>query len=197
MKKPTVIHDLKNERPDLTPPLSGVMAFLPILFYASILGSLGLGTLSVLATKKAVKAEKSAVAMEQEEQTQLTLIKTEFTTINEEQNKAKEVEAWVKGTNPLMNIMTSIISSIRPGNTLTSLKLERTPENPEHLKLGLIINNGGSTQVDETTNALLKLGYQTFDDVTKGSGNSTLNADVTFSALLVNTGSAVPAPKAP
>ena len=197
MKKPTVIHDLKNERPDLTPPLSGVMAFLPILFYASILGSLGLGTLSVLATKKAVKAEKSAVAMEQEEQTQLTLIKTEFTTISDEQNKAKEVEAWVKGTNPLMNIMTSIISSIRPGNTLTSLKLERTPENPEHLKLGLIINNGGSTQVEETTNALLKLGYQTFDDVTKGSGNSTLNADVTFSALLVNTGSAAPSPKAP
>ena len=197
MKKPTVIHDLKNERPDLTPPLSGVMAFLPILFYASIFGSLGLGTLSVLATKKAVKAEKSAVAMEQEEQTQLTLIKTEFATINEEQNKAKEVEAWVKGTNPLMNIMTSIISSIKPGNTLTSLKLERTPENPEHLKLGLIINNGGSTQVDETTNALLKLGYQTFDDVTKGSGNSTLNADVTFSALLVNTGSAAPSTKTP
>lgn len=197
MKKPTVIHDLKNERPDLTPPLPRIMAFLPILFYASILGSLGLGTLSVMATKKAVKAEESAVAMEQEEQTQLTLIKTEFTTISDEQNKAKEVEAWVKGTSPLMNIMTSIISSIRPGNTLTSLKLERTPENPEHLKLGLIINNGGSTQVEETTNALLKLGYQTFDDVTKGSGNSTLNADVTFSALLVNTGSAAPSTKTP
>ena len=192
MKKPPVIHDLKNERLDLTPPLPGIMAVLPILCYASILGSVALGSLSVMATKKAIKAEETALAREQEEQAQIALIKTEFTGITEEQSKAKEVESWVKSTNPLMSIMTGIINSIKPGNTLTELKLERTPENPEHIKLGLIINNGGSTQVDETTNALLKLGYQSFGDDTKSANGSSPNADVTFSALLVNISSDAP-----
>jgi hypothetical protein len=189
MKKPSVIHDLKHDRPDLTAPLPGVMALLPILFYGAVIGSIALGSMSIIATKKAIAAEEAAFAREQEEQSQTTLIKTELAAITDEQNRAKEVETWVKSTSPLMNMVTSIINSVKPGNTLTSLRLARTPENPEHVDMTLLINNGGSTQVEETRDALSKEGFQAFREDTKSADRSNRLGDVTYSAVFVNTGS--------
>lgn len=187
MKKPTVIHDLKNERADLTPPLPGVMAVLPFLFYAAIIGSLGLGTLSVIATKKAIEAEESALAREQEENAQSQLIQAELAAITDEQNRAKEVDAWVKSTKPLMAVITSVINSVKTGNTLTALQLSRTPENPEHIDMTLLINNGGSTQVEETRNALSREGYQAFKEDTKTGDRSNRMGDVSYTAVFVQT----------
>ncbi len=189
MKKPPVLHDLKNERPDLTPPLPGIMAVLPFLFYAAVLGSLGLGALSLTATKKAIAAEETALAREQEEQSQIALIQTELTAITDEQGRAKEVETWVQSTKPLMTVISSVINSVKTGNTLTSLRLSRTPENPEHVDMVLLINNGGATQVEETRNSLSKEGYQAFREDTKSADRSNRLGDVTYSALFVNTGS--------
>lgn len=188
MKKPSVLHDLKNERPDLAPPLPSIMTLLPVLFYAGVLGSIGLGSLSVLGTKKAIAAEESAKAMEQHEQALVAQIQKELTGINEEQTRAREVEGWVKSTSPLMTMVTSVISSIKTGNNLTSLRLARTPENPEHVDMTLLINNGGSTQVEDTRNALAKEGYQAFREDTKSTDRSNRLGDVTYSAVFVNTG---------
>ena len=189
MKKPAVLPDLKNERPDLTPPLPAVMALLPILFYLAVVGSLGLGALSVLATKKAIAAEETALSREQDENSQLAMIQTELAGITDEQNRAKEVGAWVQSTTPLMTMITSVINSVKTGNTLTSLRLSRTPENPEHVEMMLLINNGGSAQVEETRNALSKEGYQAFKEDTKTAERSNRLGDVTYSAVFVNTGS--------
>jgi len=187
MKKPTVIHDLKNERPELTPPLPGVMALLPILFFITVVSSVALGAMSVMATKKAVKAMETATANEASEQAQSLLIQSELTAINEELSRAKEVESWVHSTQPLMHMLTSIINSVKTGNTLTSLLLARTPENPEHVDMTLLINNGGSTQVDETRNALSKEGYQAFREDTKSADRSSQLGDMTYTAVFVNT----------
>lgn len=189
MKKPPVLHDLKNERPDLTPPLPGIMALLPCLCYAAVLGSIGLGAMSIMATKKAIAAEENAIAREAEEQSQTALIQTQLAAINNEQGRAKEVEAWVRSTRPLMTMITSVINSIKKGNTVTSLRLARNPENPEHVDMTLLINNGGSTQVEETRNELAKEGYQAFREDTKSAERTNSLGDVTYSAVFVNTGS--------
>ena len=68
MKKPHVLHDLKNERADLAPPLPAFLALLPFLFYGAVVGSVGLSAMSVLATKQAIAAGETALAREQEEQ---------------------------------------------------------------------------------------------------------------------------------
>jgi len=188
MKKPPVIHDLKNERPDLAPPLPGVMAILPVLFYLTVVGSVALSIMSVMATKKAAASEESAIASEASEQAQTVLIQTELTAINEELARAKEVEAWVHSTRPLMTMVTSIINSVKTGNTLTSLLLARAPENPEHVDMTLLINNGGSAQVEETRNALSKEGYQAFREDTRSADRSNRMGDVTYSAVFVNNG---------
>jgi hypothetical protein len=118
---------------------------------------------------------------------QTTLIQTELTAINDEQNRAKEVRSWVQTTRPLMTMITSIINSIKTGNTVTSLRLARTPENPEHIDMTLLINNGGSTQVDETREALRKEGYQPFREDTKSNERGNRSGDVTYTAVFVET----------
>ncbi|MDB6072354.1 MAG: hypothetical protein JWL81_3525, partial [Verrucomicrobiales bacterium] len=173
---------------DLTPPLPAVMALLPVLFYVAVIGSLALGAMSMIATKKAIAAEESALAREQDENSQLAAIQTELAGITDEQNRAKEVEGWVASTTPLMTMITSVINSVKTGNTLTSLRLSRTPENPEHVEMMLLINNGGSAQVEETRNALSKEGYQAFKEESKSAERSTRLGDVTYSAVFVNTG---------
>ena len=188
MKKPLVIHDLKNDRADLSPPLPAIMTVLPFLFYGAVVGSIALGTLSVMATKKAIAEEEDYTIREQQEQTQTGQIQTEMTAITDEQNRAKEVEAWIRSTQPLMAMVTSVINSVKTGNTLTSLRLARTVENPEHVEMTLLINNGGSTQVEETRNALSKEGFQAFKEDTKTADRSNRLGDVTYSAVFVRTG---------
>lgn len=188
MKKPNVLHDLKNERTDLTPPLPAILGLLPFLFYGAVVGSVGLGAMSMLATKKAIAAEETARTREQEELAQTNLIQTELTGITNEQSRAKEVETWVRSTQPLMTMITSVINSVKTGNTLTSLRLSRTPENPEHIDMALLINNGGNAQVDETRTALSKEGYQAFREDTKSAGGANRLSDVTYTAVFVNTG---------
>lgn len=188
MKKPLVIHDLKNDRPDLTPPLPAIMTVLPFLFYGAVVGSIALAALSIMATKKAIAAEEDFTIREHQEQSQTGLIQTELTSITDEQNRAKEVESWVRSTQPLMAMVTGVINSVKTGNTLTSLRLARTPENPEHVEMTLLINNGGSTQVEETRNALSKEGFQAFKEDTKTAERSNRMGDVTYSAVFVKTG---------
>ncbi len=190
MKKPHVLHDLKNERADLTPPLPAILALLPFLFYGAVIGSVGLGAMSMIATKQAIAAEETARVREQEEQAQSAMIQTELTGITNEQSRAKEVETWVKSTQPLMTMITSVINSVKTGNTLTSLRLARTPENPEHVDMTLLINNGGSAQVEETRTALSREGYQAFREDTKTAGGANRLSDVTYTAVFVNTGDA-------
>ena len=188
MKKPLVIHDLKNDRSDLTPPLPAIMTVLPFLFYGTVVGSIALSALSIMATKKAIAAEEEFTIREQQEQSQTGLIQTELTSITDEQNRAKEVETWVRSTQPLMAMVTGVINSVKTGNTLTSLRLARTAENPEHVEMTLLINNGGSTQVEETRNALSKEGFQAFKEDTKTAERSNRMGDVTYSAVFVKTG---------
>lgn len=190
MNKPTVIHDLKNDRPDLTPPLPALMTVLPFLFYGAVAGSIALAALSMLATKKAIAAEELAVISEQQEQTQTNYIQTELAAITDEQNRAKEVESWIRSTQPLMTMVTSVINSVKAGNTLTSLRLARSVENAEHIDMTLLINNGGSTQVEETRNALSKEGLQAFKEDTKTADRSNRLGDVTYSAVFVKVNNA-------
>ena len=188
MKKPLIIHDLKNDRSDLTPPLPAIMTVLPFLFYGAVVGSIALSALSIMATKKAIAAEEEFTIREQQEQSQTGLIQTELTSITDEQNRAKEVETWVRSTQPLMAMVTGVINSVKTGNTLTSLRLARTAENPEHVEMTLLINNGGSTQVEETRNALSTEGFQAFKEDTKTAERSNRMGDVTYSAVFVKTG---------
>ena|SRR5687767_13034160 len=185
MNKTNLMHDLKPERPDLAPPLPTVMMVLPVLFYLSALGAMGLGALFTLKTKQAQTDEQREMDAEQDVRRMIASLKQEQKVIDETHAKAKEVEAWMDSTQPLMEVVTSVINSVKTGNTLSSLRLSRTAENPEHIEMRVQINSGGTIQKEETVQALVKEGYQTFkDDLIAQDKNDRLG-DVTYTATLV------------
>ena len=185
MNKTNLMHDLKPERPDLAPPLPAVMMVLPVLFYLSAAGAMGLGALFTVKTKQAQTDEQREMDGEQEVRRMIASLKQEQKVIDETHGKAREVEAWMDSTQPLMEVVTAVINSVKTGNTLSSLRLSRTAENPEHIEMRVQINSGGTVQKEETVQALVKEGYQTFkDDLITHNKNDRLG-DVTYTATLV------------
>lgn len=187
MSKNNLMHDLKPDRPDLSPPLPAVMMLLPVLFYLSAVGAVGFGTLFTVKTKQAQADEQREMEGEQDVRRQITAIKAEQKVIDETHAKAKEVETWMDSTQPLMEVVTAVLNSVKSTNTLSSLRLSRTAEKPEHIEMRVEINSGGTIQKEETVQALLKQGYQTFrDDLISPNKNDRLG-DVTYTATLVKS----------
>jgi len=185
MNKTNLMHDLKPERPDLAPPLPAVLMVLPVLFYLSALGAIGLGALFTLKTKQAQADEQREMDGEQDVRRSIASLKEEQKVIDETHGKAKEVEAWMDSTQPLMEVVAAVINSVKKENTLSSLRLSRTAENPEHIEMRVQINSGGTLQKEETVQALVKEGYQTFKDDLISSDKNNRLGDVTYTATLV------------
>ena len=118
-------------------------------------------------------------------------LKQEQKIIDETHAKAREVETWMHSTQPLMEVVSAVINSVKSGNTLSSLKLSRTADKPEHVEMRIEINSGGTTQKEETVQALVKQGYQTFrDDLISPNKNDRNSGDVTYTATLVKAAAA-------
>lgn len=185
MSKTSIMHDLKPDRPDLAPPLPAILMVLPVLFYLSAAGSIGLGALFTVKTKQAQADEQREGDSEQDVRRQILALKQEQKIVEDAHIKAKEVEVWMHSTQPLMEVVGAVINSVKPGNTLSSLKLSRTGDKPEHIEMRVQINSGGTVQKEETVQALVKQGYQTFrDDLISPNKNDRLG-DVTYTATLV------------
>jgi hypothetical protein len=122
---------------------------------------------------------------EQDVRRMIASLRQEQKVIDETHAKAREVEAWMDSTQPLMEVIAAVINSIKTGNTLSALRLSRTAENPEHIEMRVEINSGGTVQKEETVQSLVKEGYQTFkDDLITRDKNDRLG-DVTYTATLV------------
>jgi hypothetical protein len=189
MNKP-LMHDLKPERPDLSPPLPAILMVLPVLFYISSVGAIGLGALFTIKTNQAQKDEQRELDSEQDVKRQITALKQEQKIIDDTHAKAREVEQWMHSTEPLMDVVGAVINSVKPTNTLSSLRLSRTAEKPEHIEMRIEINSGGQTQKEDTVQALVKQGYQTFrDDLISPNKNDRELGAVTYTATLVKAAS--------
>jgi hypothetical protein len=187
MSKTNIMHDLKPDRPDLSPPLPAIMMVLPVLFYLAAVGSVGLGALFTVETKQAQADEQREIDSEQDVRRQITDTHAEQKVIDETHGRAREVESWIDSTQPMMDIVTAVVNSIKPSNTLSSLRLSRSLEKPDHVEMRVEINSGGTVQKEETVQALVKAGYQTFrDDLITRDKNDRLG-DVTYTATLVKS----------
>ena len=187
MSKSNQIHDLKPERPDLTPPLPVVMMLLPVLFYVAAVGSVGFGAFSLIKTKQAQADEQRENDGEQTANRTKTTLAAEQKVLDETHTKAKEVETWMKSTQPLMDIVGAVVNSVRTGNTLSSLRLSRSPDKADHVDMRVEINSGGTIQQQETVQAIIKSSYQTFrDDIISPDKNDRSGA-VTYTTTLVKS----------
>jgi len=182
----TIMHDLKTDRPDLAPPLPAILMVLPVMFYLAAAGSIGLGALFTIKAKQAQADESRELDGEQEVNRMITSLTQEHKLIDEATAKAREVETWIKSTQPMMDVVVAVINSVKTGNTLSSMKLTRIPDRPEQIEMQLQINSGGAVQKEETVQSLVKSGYQAFRDDLIGDKNDRFG-DVTYKATLVKS----------
>jgi hypothetical protein len=185
MSKP-IMHDLKPERTDLAPPLPAVLMVLPVLVYVAVVATVGLGALFTVKAKQAQAEERTEIEGEQEVNRLVASLVQEQKIIDDTNAKAREVETWIDSTQPLMDVVVAVINSVKTNNTLSSMRLARSPDRPDHIEMRLQINNGGTIQKEETVQALVKAGYQTFRDDLIGDKNDRLG-DVTYTATLVKS----------
>lgn len=185
MSKIILMHDLKPERPDLSPPLPAILMLLPVLFYLSAVGSVGFGALCLMKIKQAQADEQREIDGEQTAARMKTTILAEQKVIDDTQAKATEVESWMKSTQPLMEIVAAVVNSVKTGNTLSSLRLTRSAEKPDHVDMRMEINSGGTIQQQETVQALVKAGLQTFRDDIVSPDKNDRNGAVTYTTTLV------------
>jgi hypothetical protein len=178
-------HDLKADRPDLTPPLPTVMVGLPILFYLSLVASVALGILFTLQTRKSRADEQAKISEAVSTRQKLEGLKLEQAEVDAVLAKAKDVEKWVDSTEPLMNVVAAVVNSVKTSNSLHSLRLSRSPEQPDQIQMSLHIANGGTSQRDDTLQSISKIGYQTYRDETATNGKGDGKGDITFSTTLV------------
>jgi hypothetical protein len=180
----SIMHDLKPDRTDLSPPLPAVLMLLPILVYVSAVAAVGLGALFTVKAKQAQAEERTEMDAEQNVNRLVGALGLEQKVIDETNAKAREVEGWVDSTQPLMDVVVAVINSVTTNNTLSSMRLARSQERPDHIEMRIQINNGGTVQKEETVQALVKAGYQTFRDDLVGDKNDRFG-DITYTATLV------------
>lgn len=180
----TVMHDLKPERTDLAPPLPAFLMLLPVLVYVAVIAAVGLGALFTVRAKQFQADERTESDAEQDVNRMVASLVLEQKTVDDANIKAREVIGWISSTQPLMDVVVAVINSVKTGNTLSSMRLARSLDRPDHVEMRLQINSGGTVQKEETVQALVKAGYQTFRDDLIGDKNDRLG-DVTYTATLV------------
>lgn len=177
MSKP-IFHDLKQDRPDLSPPLPPVLMALPVLTCLTLVGSLGLGGYFMWEKQKAEKETAELTAQAATEDAESLKLGVMLKDIHEESARAKEVAEWMKWTRPLSYQLAAITTSLSGQNTLSSLNMSRRDNNPDWIEMRLVLNNGGNQQIGRIVKKIESLGYQQAFEDTKldKAGAATLTA---------------------
>ena len=156
------IDDFKSERKDIAPPLPVVLRLVPLLFYCSIAVVLILSSIFFLQFRLAIqkrdnhKAQTASLAAQtQESRNQRTALETQI-------KKATDIQSWVSGSRPIQPLLVEIARSMGPRASIVDLRLDRSPENPTQLKLGLTMGTDSTKQIDLTMEKITAMHYRAF-----------------------------------
>ncbi len=160
--EPAIVHDLKSERPDVSPPLPASLRLVPILFYVTVVG-IGLLTLFLLTRINAAHTDLAYWKEEAEKgKGQLQQVQALRTSLDGSARRAAEVVSWVDGSRPMHPLILTITRSISPSSTIEELVLERNPEAPSQLKIAMKLNTGGPRQLNKTLDLITAMNYRPY-----------------------------------
>lgn len=177
-----ICHDLKTERADVTQPLPGILAFLPILFVLSVVGAIVLNVLFFLklqnAEKQTAEWKERTTGVESEK----GKLAAERKAVVAEEKKAKDAKRWVEGSSLIQPLVVAIAKSTDEKKTsISELSLFRDVANPEQIRLGLKLSGETSEQLETTLDALSVLGYRAYQaQQTHGKKRDTLDYQATL-----------------
>jgi hypothetical protein len=174
------IDDFKTDRKDITPPLPMVFRLLPILFYLSLVFLAVIGTLALWHNKVAadrLQATQQRVATVQQE---IASTKASRAALEEQIRRSTDLEGWVLASRPLQPLVVAITRSIGPNSSIVELSLERDPETPSRLKLGLRLNTDSDKQLEKTLDAIRDMDYREISPT-----QTMVRGDLSYRASLV------------
>ena len=156
------IDDLKTERKDIMPPLPMVFRLVPILFYSAIAFSLVVGSVAFWNGRVAAQRRDETRQRVANISNEIAQTKANRAALEAKIREATDLEAWVLASMPLQPLVVAIIRSMGPNSSIVELSLERDPETPSQLKLGLRLNTDSDRQLDETLKAIKDMHYREF-----------------------------------
>ena len=130
-------HDLKTERPDVGRPLPAILRLLPISLYLSGAAALGFSALFLWQFKLDLEARDSWRTSEAATRSEQSHLAAETEAINRESKRAEEARKWLQGSEPMQEMIVSVVQSMQPGFTMQ-------------------VASGGPAQLDKTINSLAK-----------------------------------------
>jgi hypothetical protein len=153
-KTKRICHDLKTERPDVGRPLPGILRLLPIGLYMSGVAALGFSTLFLWQFRSARESRDSWRADEANAKTNQAKLVAETDSISREAKRAEDARKWVQGSEPMQELLVTVVRSMRPTSSLSDLSLIRDKDDPRKIKFDMQVSSGGPTQLDETVGQL-------------------------------------------
>lgn len=174
------IDDFKTDRKDISPPLPVVFRLLPILFYLSLVFLAVIGTLALWHNKVAsdrLQAAQQRVATAQQE---IVATKASRAALEERIRRATDLEGWVLASRPLQPLVVAIVRSMGPNSSIVELSLERDPETPSRLRLGLRLNTDSDKQLEKTLEAIRGMDYREISPT-----QTMVRGDLSYRASLV------------
>ncbi|HSG40347.1 MAG TPA: hypothetical protein VLE27_11975 [Thermoanaerobaculia bacterium] len=149
-----ICHDLKTERPDVGRPLPAILRLLPIGLYLSGAAALGFSSLFLWQFKAAQQDRDTRRAEETLSKTEQTRLAAETEAINREAKRAEDARKWIQGSDPMQELLVTVVRSMRPTSSLADLGLIRDKDDPRKIAFTMQVSTGGPAQLDETVGQL-------------------------------------------
>jgi hypothetical protein len=149
-----ICHDLKTERPDVGRPLPAILRLLPIGLYLSGAAALGFSSLFLWQFKTAQEnrdTRRGEEALSKSEQTRLA---AEMDAISREAKRAEDARKWIQGSDPMQELLVTVVRTMRPTSALADLGLIRDKDDPRKIAFTMQVTTGGPAQLDETVGQL-------------------------------------------
>lgn len=149
-----ICHDLKTERPDVGRPLPGILRLLPVGLYLSGAAALGFSALFLWQFKSAREARDSHRGREAASKMQQGQLVSQTDSITLEAKRAEDARKWIQGSDPMQEVLVTVVRSMRPTSALSDLSLLRDKDDPRKIKFDMQVISGGPTQLDDTVGQL-------------------------------------------
>lgn len=149
-----ICHDLKTERPDVGRPLPGILRILPVGLYLSGMAALcfsGLFLWQFKAARELRDSRRGDEAAAKADQAKLT---AETESISREAKRAEDARKWIQGSEPMQELLVTVVRSMRPTSALGELSLTRDKDDPRKIGFTMQVSSGGPTQLDDTVGQL-------------------------------------------
>ena len=155
-------NDLKTERPDVSEGLPNFFRAVPVLVYAGSLAAVVLGVWFYLGFRNASSSKSYWIGEDVKSNSANAKLSSEKKSILEQNERARDVVAWMEGAQALQPLSVAITRSVAPTVTISELSLTRNAEIPSQIYFSLKLDGAGPEQLDRTLASVRDLSYRAY-----------------------------------